>query len=637
MRSTCRLLLAILLLLAGTANAAPSAPLPLDRAHIERWADEQFGSALQAQQITGGVIAVVKNGALLFSKGYGRANVETGEAVDPQRTRFRIGSITKTFTATLVAQLVDEGVIGSIDDPANQYLKRYQLPDNNGVPVTLRHLLTHSAGFEDSFYHIAADAPQDIPLSGEEYDRLRPAFVRPAGSAVVYSNFGVATLGVLLEDQLEAPIAELMQQRILQPLGMTGAELLNDINSRPGVALPGTIAANGSVTPTEFAAINPALAQTGALVATGDDMARYMLAHLDGGRSDDALMSPAGFTFLTTPYATNADGLTQVGATFFLEQWNDSPVFSHGGNWVGFHSWMSVLPEQDTGVFISLLSEAARPSLGAALAAQLGGQALARSPALLSAAGFNQAFLGEFLGAKRPRPEAVNADLQHWVGSYLPDRRPFTTIESAGLLFSGGGGGINITAGERGLYLSGAGPYVPVGDGVFVNAESRDAVALQDSPVSGAPQLTPDIGIYTYTRVPAWRHPALHATLFVVALGIAAALLLCHLVLSRGKGWDVGSVLQSIVVLLLPVVVYTGYGAGQTMTELLHHGHLGRSALLALQANLLFIVVLVQAVRLLRGIHGGQSRLLAWLGMLNGLLVLLILSLYNVTGWQLPG
>src|SRR5690606_36604128 len=118
--ATSRCLLTILLLpaLPPAIAAAPAAPPALDAPNVAAWADETFTQALAQHQFSGATVSVVKDGALIFSNGYGRADYSRPGPVDPARTQFRIGSITKTFTATMIAQLVDEGRIASLDDPA---------------------------------------------------------------------------------------------------------------------------------------------------------------------------------------------------------------------------------------------------------------------------------------------------------------------------------------------------------------------------------------------------------------------------------------------------------------------------------------------------------------------------------------
>src|SRR5690606_8693704 len=136
------------------AAAAPGAAAPADRtpalqrADVEAWRGGDLPYALAAGGIAGAVVVVVKDGEVLLQKGYGLADVEAGTPVDPERTLFRPGSISKLFTWTAVMQLVEAGRI-DLDADVNQYLD-FEMPARDGKPVTLRQVLTHTAGFEEA-------------------------------------------------------------------------------------------------------------------------------------------------------------------------------------------------------------------------------------------------------------------------------------------------------------------------------------------------------------------------------------------------------------------------------------------------------------------------------------------------------
>ena len=108
------------------------------RFEVAQWADQLFTTALNNKSMSGVVLTLVQDGHMVLSKGYGYADYASGVPVDPANTRFRVGSITKTFTAMAIAQLLDSGQIASLDDPANKYLKRMQLPAPRGQPGAKR-------------------------------------------------------------------------------------------------------------------------------------------------------------------------------------------------------------------------------------------------------------------------------------------------------------------------------------------------------------------------------------------------------------------------------------------------------------------------------------------------------------------
>lgn len=607
---------------------------------VTHWADSVFEPAIERNQLTGAVISVVKDGALIMTKGYGLAQATHAGPVDPYNTRFRIGSITKTFTGTLLAKLVADGTIESIDDPANKYLKRYTLPSNNGTDISIRHLMTHSAGFEDTFYFLGSEEPQIIPIPAEVFDRFRPAFVRPTGHSVVYSNFGVASLGLLLEDQMGAPIHELMHRYIFAPLGMLDTELLVDIESPRGLGVPGTIGADGSIHETPFVPINPAAAQTGSIVSTAPDMAKFMLAHLDAGMVSQDLLPAEGFKLMRIRYAENSPALNGLGMTLFVDQWNKKQTLSHGGNWVGFHSWMTMIPSLDSGVFISLMSESPRPSVTSRfLSAFLPGLAPGSSPAILSASKFNNQFLRYFLGPKRELFSEKAGNFDQYAGSYQSNRRSFTSVEKLGELIYFGQGLLHLTVGERGLYLSGSGPWLSQGGGLFVSESTREALEIKRDTYTGVLTLTPDIGVYTFSQIPAYMHPKLHTKIVVVSVLMACILLL---VCFTNRGLDSSSralaVAVNVILIAIPISIFAGYSEGGSMMDDLYAGNLYRTQIVVTLCNILAALTGVLLARQFFRSHPTRGQnIVVYLTLANACLAVLILVMYNAIGWWMPG
>ena len=182
------------------AVAAAAAQEPVTAAAVEGWADDLFAEALAGRRLSGAVVTVVSRGEIIFEKGYGYADWRAQTAIDPARTMFRIGSATKTFTAVAIEQLIESGAIASLDDSANLYLKRIKLPAAEGREITLRDLATHRAGYADRTFGIASNDSYAPPLSASAIGAHLPPLVRAPGERVVYSNFGSAMLGVVVED-----------------------------------------------------------------------------------------------------------------------------------------------------------------------------------------------------------------------------------------------------------------------------------------------------------------------------------------------------------------------------------------------------------------------------------------------------
>ena len=629
------------LALANTAPAADSPPV-FDAANVQAWADATFKPALARHEFSGLVVSVVRDGQTLFAQGYGRADFASPAPVNPAGTLFRIGSITKTFTATLIAMLIDEGKIGSLDDPANRYLRDYQLPDNDGVAITLHHLATHIAGFEDRFFFIGADRPTHARLPAAGFDTLRPAYVRPAGSRVVYSNFGFAVLGRIVEDITGLPIDVAMRDRLLRPLGMNHSRLLVDVAEPAGLGKPATIGSDGNLRSTPYTAINPAIASAGSLVTTGEDMTRYMLAQL-GDRPADAaatiLLPDRVRALLHDRRAGNAPETTGVGMAFFDENWGPWRTVAHGGNWEGFHSWMVLIPALDAGVFISVMSEAAPPPpLQAVRELFAPGAPGPRPPAVTSGWAYTQKFLRHFLGERRALPApGIAFDAAPIDGWYLPDRRVFSTAESVADLVYLGAGALEVTTKDGALELGGAGPWRPAGNGVFVlDAPARNHIVIRQDERVDAPVLIPDLGIYTLTRIPAWENPRLHARIFILAIAIALVAWLLLLLSARRRGIMVTAASATALICgALPVVAAGNFFAGKSMLESLHAGHAGPLGSFMILANLLAVIsVLTLLLSLRASAAPRRSRNLSFLIALCGLMIAAVLARYHVIGWQ---
>jgi CubicO group peptidase (beta-lactamase class C family) len=630
-------------LLSSRAAADESlAPPTIDAESVAAWADETFNAAFERGEFSGATVSVVRDGALLFSRGYGRADYAREGTVDPSKTQFRIGSVSKTFTATLIALLIEDGRIESVDDPVNRYLKDYVLPDNDGVAITLHHLLTHTAGFEDRFFFIGADFPTPARLSGAEFDRLRPAYVRPAGTRIVYSNFGIALLGRVIEDVTGESIERVMQTRLFDPLGMQHTKLLVDIAEPEDLGKPGAIGPDKRMTAVKFNPINPAIAPAGSIVTTADDMARYMIAQLGRGPTDPQtgkpVLSRETLDRLHTRSASNEPETTGIGMVFFVEDWGGVPTVAHGGNWPGFHSWMTLLPSLDAGVFVSVMSGAPTPQIGEALSLLfMPWRKPPSSPAVMSGGVYANSFLTRFIGERRalPAPVAAN-DAAELAGWYQPDRRVFTTAEAISDLLSFGIGNLRITNTPDGLDIGGAAPWRPAGNGVFVlDAPTRNQAVIRHDERVDAPVLVPDLGIYTFTRVAWYQHPRLHAYIYVAALlacAIGLALGARAPVLSgRIAAWAV-----TLAALALPFIAYAGHVDDAAMMNRLYAGHTERLAAFVVVANLIPIAALIALWGAAK--TSGSSRIRWGLGLagVSGLAISIVLYIYNAIGWNVP-
>src|SRR2546425_9514377 len=199
----------------------PSPPPALTKSDFETFLDALIPSQLQNRDIAGAVVSVVKDGQVLFAKGYGYADVEAKRPVLPDQTLFRPGSISKLFTATAVMQLVEQGKL-DLDRDVNDYLD-FPIPKTYEEPITLRQLLTHTSGFEETLKNLFVAHESDMkPLRTYLVNQM-PARIFPPGKVPSYSNYGFTLAGYIVERVSGERFERYLENHILKPLRMTNS------------------------------------------------------------------------------------------------------------------------------------------------------------------------------------------------------------------------------------------------------------------------------------------------------------------------------------------------------------------------------------------------------------------------------
>jgi CubicO group peptidase (beta-lactamase class C family) len=179
---------------------------------------------MEDHHIVGVAVSVVKDGKLFFAKGYGYADLENNIRVDPEATLFKLGSLTKLFTWTAVMQLAEQGKL-DLDADVNTYLD-FRIPDTYPQPITLKHLMAHTSGFEDLHAEMVTLAEENLLPPREWLASHIPARVRPPGEVAAYSNYGAALAGYIVARVSGQSYSQYVQEHILDPLGMEGTTAL---------------------------------------------------------------------------------------------------------------------------------------------------------------------------------------------------------------------------------------------------------------------------------------------------------------------------------------------------------------------------------------------------------------------------
>src|SRR6266567_6670072 len=237
-------------------HSTPPSPTPSglgDPRELETFLDGVLSKQLRANHIPGATVSVVKDGRLLFAKGYGSADLQAGRPVNAQTTLFRVASVSKLFTATAVLQLAEQGKLNLHAD-VNIYLKTFHLPATYPEPITLAHLLTHTAGFESRATGLqAARTTSDLKPLGQLLAEHMPARVRPPGVVTAYSNYGMALAGYLVEQVSGMPFEQYVEQHIFQPLRMHSSTFRQPVEARLSADLSqGYSYTNGAYRPGPF-------------------------------------------------------------------------------------------------------------------------------------------------------------------------------------------------------------------------------------------------------------------------------------------------------------------------------------------------------------------------------------------------
>ncbi len=325
---------------------------------LEAFLDGIISSQFNEHNIPGATLSVVKDGEIIISKGYGFSDLEERPPVDPDRTLFRPGSVSKLFTWTAVMQLVERGEL-DLEADINQYLD-FDIPAelNNGdggepAPITLEHLMTHTPGFEDRGEGLFELGEENLKTLEEYLRDYLPARVFPPGEVMAYSNYGTALAGYIVERVSGQPFEEYVEENIFGPLEMENSTFRQPLpeNLAPDMARAYKYH-GGRFHQGEFEFISGSPA--GALSTTATDMARFMIAHLQEGTYGEAeILSPETTRQMHSQQFTHHEQIP--GMTYgFIEEGNfGETVIGHGGSTFLFFSGLFLVPEQDLGLFIS--------------------------------------------------------------------------------------------------------------------------------------------------------------------------------------------------------------------------------------------------------------------------------------------
>jgi CubicO group peptidase (beta-lactamase class C family) len=311
---------------------------------------------LNRRPAVGLAVAVVRNGSLDFFQAHGVADVASRRPVT-EDTVFRVGSVTKTFTAVAVMQLWEQGLL-DLDATADRYLRRYRLvPARAGLrPPTVRHLLTHTAGIGEvahpsrmfgRLFGETVKPGRRVPTPAEFYRGRVRVYAEP-GTRFVYTDHGFVTLGQIVADVSGQPLDRYLREQIFEPLGMADTDLVRSACVTSNVATGYRVGSRGARAIDDYELITAA---GGGAYSTPRDLARYAAALLGGGTNRyGSVLKPATLAMMFEPQYQPDPRVPGIGLAFWLGELGGHRVVNHGGIMPGFNTEMFLAPEDGVSV-----------------------------------------------------------------------------------------------------------------------------------------------------------------------------------------------------------------------------------------------------------------------------------------------
>jgi CubicO group peptidase (beta-lactamase class C family) len=516
MRHTTIVLAAVFTLLSSLSTVAQqSSPSSRTSRDWEDFIDGSMAALQNTHHFAGAVVVIVSNGQVVFKKGYGYADFAERNPVDPGRTLFRVASNTKMFTWTAVMQLVEEGKLDLHTD-VNRYLKGVQIPPTFPEPITLEHLMTHTPGFEDDVYGLFANTADRMhPLAELMRDKL-PARIFAPGTVTAYSNYGTALAGLIVEQVSGFPYEKYLEDRVLAPLKMAQATIRQPVPANLAADLSKGYRWTGRLVeqPFEYVPWAPA----GGLSVSGEDMGRFMLAHLNDGALGDGRILRAetarAMRGKLTSFSPKINGMLHG----FMES-NRSGVaaYGHGGDTIWFHSQTTMVPAHNLGVFVAFNTDSG---------------AQARGP-------FMQAFFDRYFPTPFPKEPAPQKDgqarLDRFTGTYAQSRVSESDLTRIVKLV----GAVSVVVDDGYLVLRNQGPptrWRQVEPLVFAQVDGPRQLVFRENEQGEVTQFcTSPFCVVAMLRQPWWKG-VIPQTLW---LGVCAVVLVAALI-----GFPIAAILQ---------------------------------------------------------------------------------------------
>ena len=342
-----------------TPEPVSQGPASLTRTDVDAWLDGFMPNAMSVADIVGAQVVVVKDGEILTARGFGYSDLEARTPVDGSGDMFRPGSISKLFTWIAVMQQVEAGRI-DLDADVNTYLD-FEIPDAFDAPITMRNLMTHTAGFQERLYNLIIGDPA-LNLSLEEFLKQAPPPSRifPPGETPGYSNYGTALAGYIVQRVTGQGFEDYVDEHVFAPIGMERATFRQPLPAEfePFMVNGYASASDGVAQYYELVPMSPA----GSVAASGEAMGRFMIALLE--RNPEVMSAETWEQMYETLYPLTPP-LNAMALGFWQLDKGDLRIRGHGGDTNFFHSDLNVMLDDGVGIYVTVNSTGPAGEAGA--------------------------------------------------------------------------------------------------------------------------------------------------------------------------------------------------------------------------------------------------------------------------------
>jgi CubicO group peptidase (beta-lactamase class C family) len=479
---------------AQAADPRPSQSVP----DLEASLDSLLKRRMEADHLSGVAVAVVREGEILLLRGYGVADRETGRPVDPERTLFRVASVSKPVTATAVMQLVEKDRL-DLNADLRAYLPELRRALSGSEPLTMRHLLTHTAALDERALRRSTRDSAQIKSLAAWLSSHPPRRIGVPGRVISYNDVGYTLAGRVVEAVSETPFPRYVEERVFAPLGMQRTsfeQLLPD--SLLGALATGYDFRRGEHhrVPHEYVHQTP----PAGMMTTAADMAKFLIAHLEGGRHGGTrILADATIQEMQRRQFSMDPRLQGAGYGFWEIRLRGQRGLWHGGDWNGYGAVLLMLPEQRAGVFAAFNGRSAR------LPDELMGW-------------FAAQMVPDRLQPVLPIPAAVGTDVRHLVGTYRFSRYSRSSMATLPTILSGQAPESRVTPNASGGLTIFGERWIEVEPLLFRRADGRGPALRFVQGAAGRSSLMALNGFETLERVPWYGSVRFHLALLGLSL-----------------------------------------------------------------------------------------------------------------------